>query len=390
MTWFITIVTLLSIAFIKTGLGKRIAYNLLLFSGKSTLSLGYILTAIDFILIPATGSNISRTSIIFPIFESVAEEVGSMPEKEPRKLGAYFTMLVYCTGLGSGALFLTGMVTNAITISLMQSMFNITISWMYWIMATIVPSGLFLVLLPYALYKVYPPTLKSTEGIKPMAKKRLLEMGLMSRNEKTLLGLFIMAIILWIVGPQITIVNLNVQVVGFLFFACILLFRLVDWDDVIGAKGAWSLFIWYGLLYGIAINLASGGFYHWMAKALSSVVDLSQINGVLSMVVLLLLSIVVRYMFVASTVFAASFYPVLFAIALTTNANLLVLGLLLAVFADYGAMITHYCNGSGLIVFASNYVPQGKFWAVGTCMLGMAIFLYLFIGLPYWHVIGIW
>lgn len=54
----------------------------------------------------------------------------------------------------------------------------------------------------------------------------------------------------------------------------------------------------------------------------------------------------------------ASFYPVLFAIALSTKANPMVVTLLLAFFASYGALLTHYGNGAGLIAFASGYVSQ--------------------------------
>ena len=41
MAWFIAVVTIVCTAFVKTGLGRRIAYNLLLRAGKTTLSLGY-------------------------------------------------------------------------------------------------------------------------------------------------------------------------------------------------------------------------------------------------------------------------------------------------------------------------------------------------------------
>ena len=53
MAWFIAMVTIVCTAFVKTGLGRRIAYNLLLKSGKNTLSLGYIMVFTDLVLSPA-------------------------------------------------------------------------------------------------------------------------------------------------------------------------------------------------------------------------------------------------------------------------------------------------------------------------------------------------
>ena len=98
MAWFIAMVTIVCTAFVKTGLGRRIAYNLLLKSGKNTLSLGYIMVFTDLVLSPATGSNSSRTSIIYPIFQNIAEGTGSSAKNAPRKLGAYLTVLMYASG----------------------------------------------------------------------------------------------------------------------------------------------------------------------------------------------------------------------------------------------------------------------------------------------------
>lgn len=129
MTWFIAVATMVCVAFVKTGLGRRIAYNLLLRSGGSTLGVGYLMMLTDLLLSPATGSNTARTTIIYPISRQIAESVGSTPTNEPRKLGAYFTILTYVVSQGTAALFLTGMATNAITINLMADMLDLHISW---------------------------------------------------------------------------------------------------------------------------------------------------------------------------------------------------------------------------------------------------------------------
>jgi len=390
MTWFIAIVTIVCTAFVKTGLGKRLAYTLLLKAGSKPLGLGYIMVLTDLVLSPATGSNSARTTIIYPIFESIAQGIGSKPDSEPRKLGAYLTTLMYSSSQGTSALFLTGMATNAITVSLLDSMLGIQLTWGSWIAATIVPGGLFLLLAPYAIYKMYPPELKSLDDIKPMAREGLSQMGPMNFNEKVLVVLFILAVLGWMFGASIPFVNLNMQVVGFVFLALVLLFGILDWNDVIGAKGAWNIFVWYGAFYGVADALAKAGFYKWLAGVLGNVLNIGNADGLIVTVVLLFISLAVRYFFVSNSAFVASFYPVLFAVAATTNANLMVVGLLLAVFASYGALLTHYGNGAGLIVFASGYVPQGTFWKVGTYMVILALALYLLIGLPYWKLIGLY
>lgn len=389
MTWFIAIVTIVCTAFVKTGLGKRIAYKLLLRAGNNPLGLGYILILTDFILSPATGSNSARTSIIYPIFENIAQGINSKPDSEPKKLGSYLTVLTYISSQGTSALFLTGMATNAITVSLLSSMLGINLSWGSWILATCVPGGLFLLLAPLVVYKAYPPTLKSLSEIKPMAEQGLADMGPISRNEKILLVLFVLAVLGWMFGPYVPFVSLSLQVVGFVFLALVLLFGVLDWDDVIGAKGAWNIFVWYGAFYGVAASLAAGGFYKWLAAILGKALNLGDVNGMVVLAFIVIVSLAVRYFFVSNSAFVASFYPVLFALAATTQANLMIVALMLAVFSAYGALLTHYGNGAGLITFASGYCSQGEFWKVGTIMVVVALVVYTVIGIPYWKLIGI-
>ena len=389
MTWFICIVTLCCTAFVKTGLGKRIAYKLLLKAGKSTLGLGYVLEATDLVLSPATGSNTSRTSIIYPIFRSIAEGAGSYPDKEPRKLGAYLSILMYVSSQSTSALFLTGMATNAITVSLMAEMLGIEMTWGKWFIASVVPIGILMGIAPLVIYKIFPPELKSLDEVKPLAEKGLEEMGPMSSAEKKLLVLFILAILGWMLGPKLTFVDLGMQVVGFLFLALVLLLRVLDWNDVIKAKSAWDIFLWYGAFYGLATALANAGFYTWLADLLGGVMNLHTMSGMVVAIILVVVSLAVRYFFVSNSAFVASFYPVLFSLLLTTNANIMMVAMLLALLSPLGALLTHYGNGAGLLTFAPGYLSQKQFWAIGTVMVLLGAVILFVVGIPYWKIIGI-
>lgn len=76
--WLIICAFLLARAFIKSGLGKRIAYIIIKVIGKSSLTLGYAITFSDFIISPATPSSTARAGgIIFPIIKSLSSALGS-------------------------------------------------------------------------------------------------------------------------------------------------------------------------------------------------------------------------------------------------------------------------------------------------------------------------
>ena len=72
--WLVAAAFFIAAAFIKTGLGARIAYSLVAAFGGSTLGLGYSLVAADLVLAPAIPSNTARAGgVIFPILQSLTK-----------------------------------------------------------------------------------------------------------------------------------------------------------------------------------------------------------------------------------------------------------------------------------------------------------------------------
>jgi DASS family divalent anion:Na+ symporter len=88
--WLIVAAFLFARGFIKTGLGRRIAFVLVRAFGKSTLGLGYASTLADFIIAPATPSITARAGgILFPVLRSLSASMGSEPGPTAKKAGAF-------------------------------------------------------------------------------------------------------------------------------------------------------------------------------------------------------------------------------------------------------------------------------------------------------------
>lgn len=148
----------------------------------------------DTVLAPATGSNMSRSGgITYPIFRNIAEALGSKPDDGSRKIGAYLTILMYVVSMGTSSLFLTGMATNSITVSLANEIMKVNLEWMTWFKAAVVPAGLVLLLAPWILYKIYAPELKVIDNVNEIAEKGLRELGPVKREEKLLIVFFVWA-----------------------------------------------------------------------------------------------------------------------------------------------------------------------------------------------------
>ncbi len=120
-----------------------------------------------------------------------------------------------------------------------------------------------------------------------------------------MLVLFILAILGWSIGYKI---GMGLYIVAFIWLALQLIFGLLDWNDLMAEKGAWNMFLWYGAFFSITVALNQGGFYTWLASQFQYYIDLSVISGSLVLVILVLLSLVVKYFFVSNAAYIVSIY----------------------------------------------------------------------------------
>jgi len=94
--WLIVAAFLVARGFIKTGLGRRIAYLFIRAFGRRTLGLAYSIVASELVLSPATPSNTARAGgVIFPIVRSLANTFGSEPGETARKIGAFLMKMEF-------------------------------------------------------------------------------------------------------------------------------------------------------------------------------------------------------------------------------------------------------------------------------------------------------
>ena len=232
--WLIVGAFLFSRGFIKTGLGKRIAYNLISAFGSSSLRLAYALALSDLILAPATPSNTARVGgVIMPITTSLAKAFGSEPQDGPRKIGSFLMQSIYQVNTITSAMFQTSMAGNTLVAALALQSFGIGITWGDWAMAAIVPGIIALLIMPYFIYKVYPPEITDAREAQQMIREELKGLGKMSFQEWVMLGVFILALVLWATS-QFT--KLDATTVAFLGISILLATGVLIWDDVKSEK----------------------------------------------------------------------------------------------------------------------------------------------------------
>lgn len=384
--WLIVSAFLFAKGFIKTGLGRRIAYVIMSKIGDSTLKLGYALVLSDLIVAPATPSNTARAGgIIFPIARSLASAFNSEPGPTARRIGAYLMKTEFQGDAITAAMFMTACAPNPLIVLLAAQTLNINITWGMWAAAASVPGILSLALGPYLLYKLYPPELKKTPEAKQLARDELAKMGPMSWGEKVVAGVFILALILWSTAQY---TKLDATIVAMFGVGLMLAARVIDWKDVTEEKGAWDTLVWMGSLIGLATYLSKLGLIPWFAKAVSA--SLAGIPWLPALALLMVIYMYSHYGFASLAAHVTAMYAAFIAVAAAAGAPPYLAALSLAFISNLFAGLTHYATGPAPIYFGAGYIDQGTWWRLGFILSVVNMVIWIGVGSLWWHVLGLW
>lgn len=194
--WLIALAFFFARGFIKTGLGNRIAYQFVSLFGSSSLGLGYSLVFSEALLAPAIPSVSARAGGIFlPLVKSLCVACGSnVGDGTEHKLGSWLMLTCFQTSVISSSMFLTAMAANPLAANLTATTINMQIGWMDWAKAAIVPGLVSLIVVPFLLYIIYPPTVKSSPDAPKLARENLEKMGPMSKNEIIMAGTLLLTV----------------------------------------------------------------------------------------------------------------------------------------------------------------------------------------------------
>lgn len=386
--WLIVIAFFVSRGFIKTGLGARIAYRFMAVVGHTSLGLAYSLVAADLTLAPAMPSNTARAGgVIFPIVSSVARSYGSEPHGESaRKIGAFLIMAAYQGTVITSAMFMTAMAANPIIVRLAADA-GVSITWGGWALAAIVPGLLNLVLMPWVLYRVYPPDIRSTLGARKIAEDRLAEMGELKRNEWAMLATFLLLLVLWIFGARLGLDGTGTTA-AFIGLSVLLLSGTLTWDDILKETGAWNTLVWISTLVMMANYLNELGLVPWFAMTMGVVVE--GISWVPAFLILVLVYFYSHYFFASNTAHVVAMYAAFLTIAIAAGTPPTLAALVFAFFSNLFAGLTHYGTGPAPVFFGSGYLQMGAWWRLGGMLSVINILVWLLVGGLWWKAIGLW
>ncbi len=384
--WLIVAAFLFSRGIIQTRLGERIAYHIIQRFGGSALRLGYSIVLADLVMAPVTPSNTARAGgILFPITLSVARAFGSEPGPTASLIGSFLLMMLYHGDLIVSAMFLTATAPNPLVAELARSGAGLEVTWTAWAFAAAAPGVVALIVVPLSIYKLCPPALRDTTAAQRLAAEHLRALGPISRDERAMLAIFSVVLVLWLTGEWH---GASPTAVAFLGLALLLVTRVLDWQDLLAERGAWDALIWFGGLVMLAGQLDKAGLPKAFAGVAAGVVDGWPWWWALS--ALLVVYLYAHYAFASLVSHVTAMFPAFFAAAVGLGAPPLVSALTLGFFSSLNAAITHYGTGPAPIVFGAGYLSQGAWWRIGFIISLLHLAIWLPVGFLWWKLIGLW
>ncbi|WP_282815319.1 DASS family sodium-coupled anion symporter [Hafnia alvei] len=390
LIWLIVVAFMIARGFIKTGLGRRIALLMIRLLGKRTLGLAYGLAFADLILSPAMPSNTARCGgVIYPIADSLARSFDSRPDDASRsKIG---TFLVTCIGNVNdvtAAMFMTGYTGNLLAVKLAANA-GVTLSWGGWLMASIIPCLISLILIPPLVYWLTKPEIRKTPDAPSIARAELSKMGSISLSEYMMIGTVLLLLVLWIFGSRW---GIDPTIAAFVGLSALLLSGVLNWDDVKNEKDAWDTLIWFAALLMMANQLKRLGFTTWFGNLIGNSIG-HTMHGTNWIIILILLNAAyfyTHYFFASGNAQIAALYGVFLSVSINLGIPTVPTALMLAFSSSLYCSLTQYTHARGPILFGAGYVPTGVWWRTGfiISLINQAVFL--IFGLMWWKVLGLY
>ncbi|MCU1327105.1 MAG: anion transporter, partial [Bryobacterales bacterium] len=373
VVWLVLSAFFISSALIRTGLARRIALGFVRMFGRSSLGVCYSLGLTDLCLatiIPSAGAR--SGGVVLPIVRSVAEIYGSRPGETASLIGSFLMVGVYQAICVSSATLLTAQASNALAARMSAQFLHYPITWLGWARAGIVPGLVSMAIVPWVVYRLYPPAVRSTPEAAAFARRELTAMGRMTRQEWIVCAVFAGVCSMWIFS------TLDASVAALMGTGVLLATGVLPWSDIAGDKAAWDVFVWYGGLFELARALGEAGVTQAFATAVGTA--LAAYSMFALFFVALLVYFFAHYGFASITAHTVAMFPAFAAVMFARGVPPGLAAFSLACFGNLCAGLTNYGTTPAPMFFAQGYVPFAQWWRIG--------FVVALVNLLVWSTIG--
>ncbi len=360
---------------IKSGLGKRIAFLIIRKFGKSSLGLAYSIIAADMFISPAFPSNTARSGVLYPIVNALSVDSGSKIADGTRKKLGSFLMMSSMAGLTlSSTLWLTAMAANPAGAKMALD-YGVTITYGSWALAASVPVLVLFFLVPWVIFKIFPPEVKETPEAPLIAQAALDKMGKVHKNEWIMAGVFIGMVFLWVMSSTW---HLDKTAIAFLGLGVLMVTNIFTLEDMRQEGNALSTLVWFSILFAMSLYLDKLGFMAWVGMHISDMVV--GLSWPVVYVTITIGYVLIHYFFVSQTAQMLALFSVFLGVAVNAGVPAEMMAFMLLFATNFNAIITPQGSSANVIYAGSGYLEPGEIYKVGGIITLINTFVFLTVG----------
>jgi L-tartrate/succinate antiporter len=377
--WLIFAAFVFAMGYQQTGLGRRIALKLVERLGARTLGLGYAIALSDLALAPFTPSNTARSAgIIFPVIASIPPLYGSGRGASARRIGSYLMWVAFAATCVTSSMFITALAPNVLAVELVRRATGVDITWTGWFLGFLPVGALLIAVLPWLVYRIYPPEIRASAEVPQWAARELATLGRITKNEWVMAALVAAALGLWIAGARL----IDPTLVALVGISLMLIARIVSWADVVGNTPAWNVLVWFATLIVLADGLNKVGVVDWFGRGASAL--LAGQSPLVVTATLVALFFALHYIVAGLAAHTTALLPVMAAAgAAIPGVPVRAFAMLMVFSLGLMGVLTPYACGPSAVYYESGYLPRRDFWRLGLIFGAIFLAALLFVGIPY-------
>ena len=391
--WFIMGSLMFAVAFVKTGVDKRIC--LLLFRRLAKPSVSWIMAIMILVIAPAAGfiSDHALAAMFLPI--AIALYNNSLSDSVPRDpelaklLVIGIAMACNIGGFGSPS----GGARNVIMMTYMEDMFGISIGYGEWI---IYAFPFVLIMMPVVLLTLnwrFKPRIRDLSPALDTLKRDIARMGPWNRQQIIAVAIFLVMLLGWITESnlllKLTGIRLGIGVLAVAGAVAYLLTGVVNWRDY-QTKVDWGVVWLYAgaIIFGKVLDQT--GAAYWMAR---SVVEGMASVGLAGGQALLAVGAAVTAgltNLMADGPAAAAVGPITLNMAGIQGAGTTLvpfMGLITSAASSFAYLLI-IGTPPNAIVYASGFLEAKDFLRIGIPCFILAFLVLMLLSLAYWPLLG--
>jgi sodium-dependent dicarboxylate transporter 2/3/5 len=380
----------MALALEKVNLHKRIALNIIKITGTTPnrVVLGFMIATAT---LSMWISNTASTVVMLPIAMSVIGLLINDADgftKSDRNFALCVMLGIAFSANAGGIATVIGTPPNSVMIGLLESEYNIQISFLKW-MVIGVPFSVLMIAISYlVLVKwMFPNKQLKFNASRDIIKTELTKLGPMTGKEKMVLVIFGITIFLWVFRtlinkllPELTLSDTIISMI-----AAVSLFAIpynlkkgdfiIKWKDT--SKLAWGILI----LFGGGLALAKGMSVSGIVDVVAHTIAASEISIFITAVLLITLMLFMTEL-MSNVALVAVLAPVVAGIAIGLEIPILYL-LIPVTMASSCAFMLPMATPPNAIVFASGYIKVHEMARAGIILnlisVGLLILLFQFV-----------